>query len=99
MIKIHLISQKNLLSDIITLEMELSTSIAEGRPCYVCLALTIDPHPSSPQTLLPVVNDVSRVLHQRGSLVYLELDQTLIWQMEDVELKGDIMFPSCRSNP
>ena len=75
------------------------TSIAEGRPCDGSLTVTEDPHLASAQPLLPLVNDVSRVLHQRGSLVYLQLDQALGRQVEDIEFKGDVMLPSCRPSP
>ena len=64
------------------------TSIAEGRPCDGSLTVTEDPHLASAQPLLPLVNDVSRVMEQAGSLIQLQSDQSLVREVQDAEPVG-----------
>ena len=66
----------------------LDTSVAEGRPLDHLLAVTVDPQSAPLQTLSPLVNNVSRVMEQAGSLIQLQSDQPLVREVEDAEPVG-----------
>ena len=66
----------------------LDTSVAEGRPLDHLLAVTVDPQSAPLQTPSPLVNDVSRVMEQAGSLIQLQSDQPLVREVEDGEPVG-----------
>ena len=70
------------------------TSVAEGRPGDILLAVAEHPHPAAPERLLAVVNDVPSVVEQGCALIQLQTDDALVREVGDLEPVRGVVIPA-----
>ena len=67
--------------------------VAERRPGYTFLAVTVDSHPASPKPVLCSVVDLGLV-KKSGSLIEIHLDQARVREVGYLKPVGGVVFPA-----
>ena len=75
-------------------KMTIVWPVAEGRPGDVLLAVAEHAHPPASERLLPIVNDVPRVMEEGGALIQLQVDDALVRDVGDVEPVRGVVIPA-----